>query len=575
MLPNDLRTLAESLECHLGDPHDPHSAMSFARVLELDEREQYPHELVSALQCWGLHEYVVPAADGGRAVDIHDGYSLFRLVARRDATTATAMSITALSFMPIWIAAGDEQRRRFATGLQRGLRLAWGLSERAHGSDILANEMVAERVDGGYVLSGEKWLIGNATVADVVLVFARTGESGAPAGYSIFAVEKRALPAGAVEPLAHEPLLGLRGIDMSGIRLNGCRLPESARIGPEGAGLEIALKSSQLARGSITSIALGCVDTALRVTLDFAREREIFGRRVLDIPYSRRQLAECFADLMIAEATALGAVRGLQVTPAQSSIATAVAKYVVPTLLEGTLAQLAVVLGARHFLRGDARHAMFQKALRDIRVVNFADGNTVVNLKVIAGQLARLVDRGLGASEPERDEAAVRVATQFGLDRELPPYRPAEQEVFARGCDDILVALPRTLARLEEETPAAAAGERIMRAVAELQVELQQLRRERGREAARSSELYALAERYCLLNAAACCLHMYVHNPDAMDSGVLMLSLERLAMRLRWPEPLAGPADVEATAGVLEHLHAQSRLFSILPISLPAASRHV
>jgi alkylation response protein AidB-like acyl-CoA dehydrogenase len=213
------------------------------------------------------------------------------------------MIITSLGFMPVWVAGSEEQRRHFAAGMRNGMTLAWGLSERHRGSDILANDMVAERVEGGYRITGEKWLIGNATVADAVTVFARTDPRGGPAGFSIFVIEKRALPAGAVVPLRDEPLLGLRALDMSGVRLDGVFVPESARIGGEGQGLEITLKSSQMVRASIASLALGCTDTGLRLAMDFAAKREIFGQRVLDIPYSRRQLAECFADVIIAGST--------------------------------------------------------------------------------------------------------------------------------------------------------------------------------------------------------------------------------------------------------------------------------
>jgi alkylation response protein AidB-like acyl-CoA dehydrogenase len=583
---DELRELCESLERCLGDPHDAASAMPFARILELDEREHYPHELISVLQRWGLHEFVIPEAQGGRAVDVQDGFNLVRIVARRDPTTATTMMLTSLSFMPVWIAGSDEQRQYFANGMRNGMKLAWGLSERRRGSDILANDTVAEQVEGGYRITGEKWLIGNATVADAVMVFARTDPRGGPSGYSIFAVEKRRLPAGAVEPLAHEPILGLRALDMSGVRLDGCVVPESARIGREGQGLEIALKSSQLARASIASLALGCTDTALRLTLDFAAEREIFGQRVLDIPYSRRQLAECFADVLVADALAFGAVRGLQVAPEQTSIGSSVAKYFVPTLLEGTLSQLAVVMGARHYLRAHPRYGMFQKVMRDFRVANFADGNTVVNLKNVANQLATLLDGALNAPDATRDAAAVRVATLFDLDAQLPPYRPWEQSLSSRGLDDGLLALPHSLRALDALAESAENGDVVARAAVaarrilddarELEVERARLAAALGRGFGRSDELFELAKRYCVLSAAAACVHLHVHTRDADDgpaasSALLLLCLERLATRLRPLERLTGSADIDAVADLAEHMHGERRLFSFLPVTLASA----
>jgi hypothetical protein len=468
--------------------------------------------------------------------------------------------------------------------MRNGMTLAWGLSERRRGSDVLANDMVAERVDGGYLITGEKWLIGNATVADAVTVFARTDPRGGPAGFSIFVIEKRSLPAGAVVPLRDEPLLGLRALDMSGVRLDGVFVPESARIGGEGQGLEITLKSSQMVRASIASLALGCTDTGLRLAMDFAAEREIFGQRVLDIPYSRRQLAECFADVIIAEALALATVRGLQVAPEQSSVSSSVAKYFVPTLLEGTLSQLAVVLGARHYLRGDPRYGMFQKLLRDVRVANFADGNTVVNLKNIGGQLAALLAGALGAPQPVRDEAAVRVSTLFGLGRALPPYRPWDQGLSSRGLDDTLLALPHSLRALDDLAAeagddalarAAAAARHVLDDLRDLDAERARLAAEHGRDFGRSDEIFELAKRYCVLSAAAACVHLFVHSRDLSEptasGALLLLCLERLAARSRPLERLTGPADVDAVASLAESLHRDGRLFSSLPITLARA----
>ncbi|MFD0528739.1 acyl-CoA dehydrogenase family protein [Kitasatospora arboriphila] len=109
------------------------------------------------------------------------GFNLLRLVARRDPTTATALIITSLAFLPAWIAGTAEQKQYLVDAMKQGSRYAWGLSERNHGSDVLGNELRADKVDGGYLLTGEKWLIGNARVADGLTVFARTKESGGPA----------------------------------------------------------------------------------------------------------------------------------------------------------------------------------------------------------------------------------------------------------------------------------------------------------------------------------------------------------------------------------------------------------
>lgn len=584
----DLTELADRLERHLGDPHDPDSRMPFHRILEADEREEYPYPFVNLLQRWGLPEYGMPREQGGLAGDVETGFNLLRLVARRDPTTATALIITNLSFMPAWIAGTDARKRELVTAMRQGARYAWGLSERQHGSDLLNNETAAVKTDGGYLLSGEKWLIGNARVADGLTVLARTDPKGGPAGYSVFLVDKRATPAGSVDELPDERLHGLRALDMSGFRLDRVFVPDSALLGKAGQGLEIALKSSQVARVLINSIALSATDTALRVTLDFTERRTIFGKAVSDIPYSRRQITECFADLMLCDAMCLGAVRALQVVPEQSGVWSAAVKYLVPTVLERTMSQLNVVLGARFYLRGHPHYGIHQKMLRDLPVANFADGNTVVNLKSLASQLVGLLGTATQAGPEPREEAAERAAVLYGIDRELPRFEPWRQELFSRGgMDDALLAVPASLRRLRELAGrakederewllrAANAAERLLDGAAELHDRVTALRARLGRGYGQSAEVFDLAKEYTVLHATAACLHTFTHSYDAMadplpSGALLLLQFERLHRMSRPFEQITDEAVIDDAMRVLRHLHREDRLFSYWQFPLAA-----
>jgi alkylation response protein AidB-like acyl-CoA dehydrogenase len=575
----DLTALAARLEAHLGDPHDPAARMPFTRIMELDEREEYPHEFVGDLRGWGVPEYALPGEQGGRAGDVEAEFNLVRLIARRDPTTATALIITNLSFMPVWIGGSRQQKQRVVDDVKRGLRLSWGLSERGHGSDLLANEMTAEKVPGGYLLTGGKWLIGNATRSDGMCVFARTGARGGPGGFSIFVLEKRRTPVGSVVELPRERLHGLRAMDISGIEVDGVFVPDAARIGAEGQGLEIAIKATQTARAQISSIALSAVDTGLRLTLDFTEWRVILGKAVSDIPYSRRQLAEVFADLMVCDAVSLGAVRALQVVPQQVSVWSSVAKYFVPTALEQTMSQLSVVLGARFFLRGHPHYGVYQKMLRDLLVANFADGNTVVNLRNLGSQLEALLASATGAGEETRAAAAERAAVLYGIDRAMPPYRPWEQELHARGMDDAVLAAPDGVRRLralaeqakEEErgrlARAADTAAELLGHAGSIAERAAALRAALGREYAQSAELFDLVKEYCLVHSAAACVLTFVHSHGALDdplpnAALLLLQLERLRRRLRPHEAVTDASDTDEVMRVMRLMHRENRLFS-------------
>ncbi|MEV0296205.1 acyl-CoA dehydrogenase family protein [Nocardia sp. NPDC050710] len=580
--------LAEELERYLGDPHDPANLMSFQRILRYDELEEFPHELLGLLQRWALHEYCLPAEWGGRAGDVETGFLLLRLVSRRDPTCAVGLMLTDLAFMPTWIAGTEEQRTRLVSLINNGAKLAWGLSERDHGSDVLSNDMRAEKVEGGYLLTGEKYMIGNATLADMVTVQARTRERGGPGDWSIFLIEKRLGPAGSVRELPNERLHGLRALDLSGIELDKFFVPDSHRIGAEGQGLEVVLKSAQVARVAISGLALGAADTALRVTLDFIVTREIFGQKVAEFPYTRRQVAESFADLLLAEAVATGAVRGVQAAPEQSAVFSSIVKYFVPTSLGRTFSQLSEVLGARLYLREHPHYAIFQKMLRDIVVSVFADGNTVVNLKAVGSQLDQILRQASSATAEQRVAAEEKVAKMFDIDAKLEEWVPAQQQLFSRAGDATILALPQAITQLRqladtrdgvqrawfERSADLTAG--LLGELDRITAEQQRAKETLGRGYGASAEMYRLAEQYCALYAAAAIVHLVVRSAGVLaapfpDGAVLLLCLERIWRSFHPAAPVTDATVIDHVMTVLLDLHRDRKLFSHWQFQLQAS----
>ena len=591
MTPTDqLQALAARFERDLGDPHDPASVLSFAQALDLDEREQYPYVPIGQLRRLGLFEYIIPGEFGGKAVNVEDGFTLLRLVGRRDPTTATAVCLSFLNYVTLWMSATGQQRAHYAEALRNGATFAFALSERDHGSDLVNNEVVAERIDGGYLLSGEKWPIGNATVSDMVIVFARTGRPGRPDAASAFLVDKRRVPAGTLCPLPMQPRFGLRGSDLSGIRLDRCPVPDSALLGREGEGLEIALRSTLLPRVAVNSFVLGGADTCLRIATDFARPRRLYGGPVSDIPYTRRQLVECLADLLIGDAVAgVAAIRGLQAVPEQASLWSSTAKYFVPTLLfERTLPQISNIIGARYYLRADPLFGPFQKMFRDITVALFADGNTVVNLRTIGLALDGLLANATEAPARLRDQATERAATLFDLDASLPEFRPAALELYCRGMDDGVLAMPAAIAGLrrlatgakgqeaDRLTAAAGLAERMLAELAELRADQQRLKDEFGTQYSQCAELLELAKQYCVVHAAAAVVSLNVHSagalPDPFPSGAVLLAcLDRLWRQLHPRDRIADHTVIDEAVRVLFQLHDENRLFSFRRVDLAGA----
>ncbi|MFF6781353.1 acyl-CoA dehydrogenase family protein [Streptomyces sp. NPDC012510] len=572
--------LAEQLEWDLGDPNTPETLFSHAHSLALDEREEFPAAPCALLDELGLHEFYVPAAHGGRLTDYEQLVQLVRTVARRDLTVAIAHGKTYLGAVCVWVGGSREQCRRLGEAIASRLPVALALTERAHGSDLLAGDVVAEPdAAGGHLVSGEKWLINNATRGSLLSVLSRTDPAGGPRGYSVLLVDKRTLPAGTYRHLDKVRTHGIRGADISGIAFDRAPVPTDAVVGRVGDGLETVLKSLQLTRTMCAALSLGAADHALALGLDFAAERSLYGRSLIDLPQARRTLAESTADVLADEALALVVSRAVQTVPEELSVVAAVTKYLVPTRTEAVVTALTGLLGARAFLNDVYAGGRFQKVDRDHRIVGLFDGNTLVNLNALISQFRVLVrsrERGTG-------DIAGAVAA-FRLGAPLPPAALDRLSLIARRGTGVLAALPgcvEQLRRVAAENPAVdpalRATERLMDVVDQVHTEMAEFQDARTEV---PPAAFDVARRFTLCFAAAACVGLWTHSHVDAETGAtarlwrdalwLRAALARLLTELGLPDA----ADPEAWDELLDAagaLHSEGRLVSLLPLSLRPA----
>lgn len=576
---------AEALERFLGDPLERSNRFCFARSMALDERDAYPEEACARLEEWGFPLFFVPSNVGGRLGSYEEMLSLWRVVARRDLTVAVAQVITYIGATPVWVTGTDEQKRAVTAIIRERGQLSFALTERGHGSDILAGETAAVLSDcSEYRINGEKWLIGNGNRSRALTLFARTDEGGGPAGFSMLLVDKRALPPGSCAHLSRERTMGLRGMDLSGIRLEDARVPAAAVLQERGRGLEVLLKAQQLARLVICGLSLGAADTALRTTASFAVDRRLYGDSILALPYVRDRLLGAMLDIMICECVLVAGFRGVHAASDQLSLWSAVAKCLVPPRVDHLMSELKLVLGARYFLRDGHDDGIFQKMLRDHMILSVVEGSTAVNLKAVAMQL-RTLARFAQRSGEESDGAARqrRLAAVFRLDHPLPEPDFTRLAVTTGGRDDVVQGVSSALRRLQAEATAvdpASLNALLCELAAALQAEIEALHQavaempaRYGQTLRRFPQLSKLAERYCLVHAAACCLHLWLHNRDLLEGYAgegawLALCLERLLNALGRPtRPLPEHLAEPALSWLVDQLREQ-RLFSLATIDL-------
>ena len=425
---------------------------------------------------------------------------MVRAVARRDLTVAIAHAKTFLGAVSVWVAGSESQCRWLAQEIRAGRLVAWGLTERDHGSDLFACELAATPDDGAWRLEGEKWLINNATRAELACILARTSPRGGPLGFSLFLVDKRRLEPSVYSCLPKVRTHGIRGADISGIRFTGAAVPAGALVGEIGRGLYVALESLQLTRTVCTVLSLGAADHGLRIALEVTRGHARSTRRIL---------GEAVALRLLAEATAIVALRSVHALPEEMSVIAAVAKGFVPTAVDLMLARLAPLLGAAAFVIDPSPHGTFEKLERDHRIVALFDGSTAVCQAALIAQFPTLAE-GYGTVA-----ATGRLASANCLANPLPEFDPAALRLSSPGCT-LLAALPELIAELRGLTASWELPRRVLALAITLESAAAELHHELGAIVPAVRQIptahFALARRYELCFAAAACLNLWAHN---------------------------------------------------------------
>jgi alkylation response protein AidB-like acyl-CoA dehydrogenase len=579
MTPESVYAAADRLERHLGDPAQGDAIVSWEACVAHDERDEFPEGMVRALDDARVHHYYVPAEVGGSIRSYEEVLSVLRVVSRRDLTLAIAHAKSYLGAVAVWVAGTPAQRSEAASLILSGRQMALALTERAHGGDLLSCDVRADPVAGGFQLSGQKWLVNNATRGSALTLFARTDAKGGPRGFSLFLVNKSALPAGSYSHVPKILTHGIRGADISGIRFEGATIDRGSIIGTQGAGLEIILKALQLTRTMCAGLSLGAADTALRLATGFALSRRLYGDTVFSLPHARATLVDAYLDLLICDATSIAAARAMHVAPEQMSTCSSIVKYVVPTISERIVENVSVVLGARHYLRKEYQSGIFQKLRRDNGLVGLFDGSTVVNLSALGLQLGHLAAR---RAKPSCGESTLedRIRSRFTLGGSVPPFDPAKLDLMSHGEDDPVHALPLALRRVEDERPSGAVSGDVAAAIVEgLRGLLEELASDEkaaglfgGRaKQATPPQLFELAKRYSLVHAAACAVHLWLHNrrEGAFASGEwLALALRRVLTQFRPQLALLPRPFEDAVAEDLVRRVRERRLLSAVDLQL-------
>ncbi len=260
-----------------------------------DQTGEFPMDVMRKAWELGLSSSSIPAAYGGVGLSVFDAVLAVEELAWGCAGMGTSIMCNDLGLTPIVVGGSEAQKKEWLGYLTQSFRLvSFCLSEPGAGSDVAGLQLLAEKDGDHYVLNGTKCWITNGGVADLYTVFATLDRSSRHQGVCAF-VMPRDTPGITVGK--KEDKMGQRASDTRVIHFDNVRVPASQRLGEEGEGFRIAMRTLDTTRPSIGSLAVGIARRALEESVGYAKERKAFGFPIAGFQAVQFMLADMAKDI--------------------------------------------------------------------------------------------------------------------------------------------------------------------------------------------------------------------------------------------------------------------------------------
>ncbi|MES2145611.1 MAG: acyl-CoA dehydrogenase family protein [Pseudomonadota bacterium] len=312
---------------------------------------------------------------GGETLDVRTLCLIRETLARHDGLADFAFAMQGLGMGAVSLF-GTDRQRRWLDRTRAGTAIAgFALTEPASGSDVAATSTTATRVQGGWVLNGVKTWISNGGIADVYVVFARTGEEPGARGLSAFL-----MPADAAGLRVEERLEVMAPHPLARLSLTDVSLPQSALIGAAGEGFKVAMSVLDVFRSTVGAAALGFARRALDEAIARVKSRRIQGQALAEMQMVQGHLADMALKI---DAAALLVYRAAWV---KDQGATRITREAAMAKLYATEAAQEVIDMALQLHGGDGVRSgsAVERLYREIRALRIYEGASDVQRIVIA-----------------------------------------------------------------------------------------------------------------------------------------------------------------------------------------------
>ena len=354
------------------------------RAAEIDEKEEYPHDIFQVFREAGLLGLSIPQEYGGAGAGILALCLAVEETAKYCCSSGLILLLTGLSTQSILIGGTEEQKHEFPSRIASGeYKGAFGLTEPNAGSDAAAIQSRARRDGDDYVINGEKCFISGGSVADYVVMFAKTDPAAGAGGIAGFIVPADT-PGFSVARTDRK--MGVRAVPTATLAFDDCRVPARNLLGGKENGMfRTVMMSLNTIRPVVGARGVGLAEGALTYALEFARQREAFGGPIANL----QAIQFMFADMAIQiEAARLLVYQGGWLVDQgrydrQDAHFLSVAKVFATEMAVRVSSDALQVLGAQGYMRD---HPL-ERHYRDARQLMIVEGTSQIQRLVISRAL--------------------------------------------------------------------------------------------------------------------------------------------------------------------------------------------
>ncbi len=352
-------------------------------VIERDEKQSFPNELVRKMGELGFMGVMVDPKYGGSGMDAVSYVLIMEELSKIDASASVMVSVNnSLVCYGLEAYGTEEQKQKYLTKLATGEQIgAFCLSEPEAGSDATSQATTAIDKGDHYLLNGTKNWITNGGRAGVYLVIAQTDREKGHRGINAFILEK-GMEGFDIGP--KEDKLGIRGSDTHTLQFNDVKVPKENRIGEDGFGFKFAMKTLSGGRIGIAAQALGIASGAYELALKYSKVRKAFGTEICNHQVIAFKLADMYTEIAAARHLVMAAACKKDAGENYDREGAMAKLYASKVAMEQTVEAVQI-----HGGNGFVKEYHVERLMRDAKITQIYEGTSEIQKIVISRSLIR------------------------------------------------------------------------------------------------------------------------------------------------------------------------------------------